>query len=155
MALQACAPDVTRLQAAQQVASSLSAMHVCRVPSHLRPNLQVVQVMHLAERLAQLGQQRRALVTGAPQPPIEAALLLTQQRLDLLEAALAAAQTKTADTQRQQRDGEAFRGEQLGVPFTQTACANCSARHRTLPGSLRQKQGCTLQGVSLQRWRRI
>ena len=66
--------------------------------------------MHLAERLAQLGQVRRGLVTGAPQPPLEAALALPQQRLQLLHASLQAAQAKSADTHRQQRDGESFRG---------------------------------------------
>ena len=71
----------------------------------------VWQVMHLAERLAHLGQQRQALVTGTPLPPLEAALGLIQQRLQLLEASLKQAEVKTTDTRRQQSDGASFRSE--------------------------------------------
>ena len=67
--------------------------------------------MHLAERLYQLALQRSALVAGALHPPLEAALATTEQRLQLLEAALKQAEVKSAETHRQQHEGEATRGK--------------------------------------------
>lgn len=69
--------------------------------------------MQLAEKLAQLGQQRQALVLAAAQPQIEASLAHAQQRLQQLEAELQQAEGRTSDTRRQQQEGESFRGEQL------------------------------------------
>ncbi|KAK9797810.1 hypothetical protein WJX73_010321 [Symbiochloris irregularis] len=75
------------------------------------------EVMLMAERLCQLGQQRRALVLVEASPPFPALLssLLeaAQQRLQELEASMKLAEAKTAETQHQQKEGGASRVRKL------------------------------------------
>ena len=80
------------------------------------------QVMHLAERLCQMGQQRRQVVHSSPLPDLAPVLAVVEKRLKLLEAALEAAKAKVLDTERQRLEGETFRGASLHEKFLFAVC---------------------------------